>query len=91
MAGAGSGRTRDGASASSIPRLFSVAVLRVRDEPPNSSLLSSEGAGIVGMSRWSEGSSGQQDTRDNAEPPSLVLLLSAAVLCVYDGPPCSSL
>ena len=38
-----------------------------------------------------EGSSRQQDTRDDADAPSLVLLLSAAVLCVRNKPLSSSL
>ena len=38
-----------------------------------------------------EGSSRQQDTRDDADTPSLFLLLSAAVLCVRDKPPGSPL
>ena len=47
------------------------------------------------VGRWrgrvEEGSSGQQDTRDDADASSLVLLLSAAVLSVRDKPPGSSL
>ena len=36
--------------------------------------------------REEEGRSGQQSTSDDADTPSLVLLLSAAVLCVRDKP-----
>ena len=70
-----------------------------RAQPPVSSQLCSESARTDGDAnevrrgggRVEEGSSGQQDTRDDADAPSLVLLLSAAVLCVRDKPPGSLL
>ena len=76
--------------------LLSALVLRVRDEPPGSSLSTFEGAGWVdavgGRSgRQEEGRNGQQSTSDGADTPSLVPLLSASVLRGRDEPPGSSL
>ena len=81
---AGSRRMRDSTTASSLMHLLSFAILRVCNEPLDSLLLSSEGAGMVEMVEVV--GSGQQDTRDNADAPSLILLLSVAVLCVRDKP-----
>ena len=76
--------------------LLSALVLRVRDKPPGSSRVSSEGAGSRTRSHGvttsvQEGRSGQQSMSDDANAPSLVVLLSASVLRGRDEPPGSSL
>ena len=76
--------------------LLSALVLCVRDEPPGSSPLRFEGAARDGEENGAageveEGRNGQQGTRDDADAPSLVPLLTASVLHVRDEPPGSSL
>ena len=91
--------TSDSADAPSLVHLLSALVLRGRDEPPGSSLLTCEGAGTVEVvgrrSRQcgsrQKGRSGQQSTSDVASALSFVPLLAASVLRGRDEPPCSSL
>ena len=66
--------------ASCVSFLRSHPTLRLCDEPPDSSLLSSEGAGRDGkedgaVSEVEEGRSGQQSTRDDVDASPLVPLL----------------
>ena len=68
----------------------------MRDEPLGSSPLRFEGAARDGeengaVGEVEEGRNGQQGTRDDADAPSLVPLLTASVLRRRDEPPGSSL
>ena len=67
------------------------AVWRPRTQPEGSSSLVVPSEDARTDTIVEEGSSRQQDTRDDADASSLVLLLSAAVLSVRDKPPGLSL
>ena len=88
--------TSDSADAPSLVHLLSALVLRARDEPPGSSLLTCKGAEgpgtveVVGRRSRRRGRR-QQRTSDSADAASLVHLLFALVLRGRDKPPGSSL
>ena len=75
--------TSDSADAPSLVHLLSALVLRARDEPPGSSLLTCKGAEgpgtveVVGRRSRRHGRR-QQRTSDSADAPSLMPLLSAS-------------